>query len=56
MVCLKDLAKQLSAVNRVPEKFNLTKATEVALLAQHYLQITKKYESLLKSLTKVKIS
>ena len=48
MVCLKELAKEISAVTRIPEKINLMRATEISLLAQHYLVLNKKYERLLK--------
>lgn len=35
------LAKILSEPNQVPERLNLTKATEISLLARHYLALRK---------------
>lgn len=42
-VCdLEELARTLSIVHRVPERLNLTKATEIAILAAHYLALAPK--------------
>lgn len=42
IVCLEELAQKLSKVKHVPERFTLLRATEISLLAWHYLDLLKK--------------
>ena len=42
LICdLEELAKHLQHVGNVPEKLNLTKATEIALLSRYVLSVFK---------------